>query len=146
MFALRSLRDEHAAADVVQRVLLVTLERLRTGGVREPERLASFVLGVCRMTLGDGAKYAKRTERVLDEYARSLPDTVAPATDPIDRARLADCLARLGERERSVVVMTFFVERTTDEIVEDLALTPANVRVIRHRALARLRGCMEGTP
>src|SRR5512143_1937315 len=62
LFALRWLRDEHAAADVVQRVLLVTLERLRAGAVREPERLASFVLGVCRMTLRDGSKHARRTE------------------------------------------------------------------------------------
>jgi len=144
LFALRWLRDEHAAADVVQRVLLLTIERLRAGAVRDPERLASFVLGVCRMTLRDGGKHARRTERVLDEYARSLPEFDLPRTDALDRTRLADCLAHLGERERSVVVMTFFVERTTEEMVEDLAVSAANLRVIRHRALARLRACMEG--
>ena len=42
--------------------------------------------------------------------------------------------------------MTFFVERTTEEMVEDLAVSAANLRVIRHRALARLRACMEGAP
>ena len=89
-------------------------------------------------------KHAVRTERVLDEYARSLPEADLPRTEVLDRTRLADCLAHLGERERSVVLMTFFVERTTDEIVDDLALSAANVRVIRHRALARLRACMEG--
>jgi RNA polymerase sigma-70 factor (ECF subfamily) len=146
LFALRWLRDEQAAADVVQRVLLVALERLRAGAVREPERLASFVLGVCRMTLRDGLKHARRTERVLDEYARSIPDAESPRTAGLDRGRLADCLARLAERERSVVVMTFFVERTTDEIVDDLAISAGNVRVIRHRALARLRACLEGAP
>jgi RNA polymerase sigma-70 factor (ECF subfamily) len=45
LYGLRHLRDRHAAADLVQQVLLMTLERLRAGKVREPERIASFVLG-----------------------------------------------------------------------------------------------------
>src|SRR5215831_13731290 len=48
LFGLRHLREPHAAADLVQQVLLMTLERLRAGEVREPERIASFVLGACR--------------------------------------------------------------------------------------------------
>src|SRR5262245_13019974 len=75
LFALRWLRDEHAAGDVVQRVLLLTIERLRAGGVREPEQLASFVLGTCRMTLRDSMRQAARTERALADYARTLPTT-----------------------------------------------------------------------
>lgn len=146
MFARRWLRDEHAAADVVQRVLLLTIERLRAGAVREPERIASYVLGVSRMTLRDGTKRQRIGERVLAEYARELPDVELPRTEALDRRRLADCLAALAERERSVVVMSFFVERTTEEIMDDLALSAANVRVIRHRALARLRACMEAAP
>jgi RNA polymerase sigma-70 factor (ECF subfamily) len=45
LYGLRHLRDRQAAADLVQQVLLMTLERLRAGEVREPERIASFVLG-----------------------------------------------------------------------------------------------------
>ena len=44
LFGLRHLREPHAAADLVQQVLLMTLERLRAGEVREPERIASFVV------------------------------------------------------------------------------------------------------
>lgn len=47
---LRHLRDPHAAADLVQHVLLLAIERLRAGRVREPERIASYVLGAARMT------------------------------------------------------------------------------------------------
>ena len=51
LYGLRHLRDAQAAADLVQHVLLTTLERLRAGEVREPEKIASFVLGMCRMTV-----------------------------------------------------------------------------------------------
>jgi hypothetical protein len=35
------------AADLIQDVLLVTLQKPRAGEVREPQRLASFILGTC---------------------------------------------------------------------------------------------------
>ena len=146
LYGLRHLRDEKAAADLTHEALLLTIERLRAGALREPERLASFVLGVCRMMVRDGVRRAGRTERVLDEYARTLPTADVPEPSGLDRRRLDDCLRQLTERERSVLVMTFYVERTTEEIVRDFGLSAANVRVIRHRALGRLRGCMEGGP
>ena len=37
-YGLRHLRDDQAAADLVQQVRLTTLERLRAGEVREPEK------------------------------------------------------------------------------------------------------------
>jgi RNA polymerase sigma-70 factor (ECF subfamily) len=41
------------------------------------------------------------------------------------------------------VVLSFHAERDSAAIAVELALTPANVRVVRHRALARLRRCVE---
>ena len=41
LYGLRHLRDPAAADDLVQEVLWMTLERLRAGRVREPERLVS---------------------------------------------------------------------------------------------------------
>jgi RNA polymerase sigma-70 factor (ECF subfamily) len=49
---------------------------------------------------------------------------------------------RLAERERAVVVLSFYSERGSDDIAAELGLSAGNVRVVRHRALARLRGCM----
>jgi RNA polymerase sigma-70 factor (ECF subfamily) len=60
----------------------------------------------------------------------------------LDRDRLAACLEALSERERSVVVLSFFEDKSADEVGAELATSAGNVRVIRHRALARLRKCM----
>jgi RNA polymerase sigma-70 factor (ECF subfamily) len=38
--------------------------------------------------------------------------------------------------------MTFYNEQTSEELTSFLGLSAANVRVIRHRALGRLRDCM----
>ena len=57
--------------------------------------------------------------------------------------RLARCLAGLAERERTIVALSFYAERDADAIATELGLNPGNVRVVRHRALARLRSCME---
>jgi hypothetical protein len=40
--------------------------------------------------------------------------------------------------------LSFTEERTAPEIAAELSLTEGNVRVIRHRALLRLRACLEG--
>jgi RNA polymerase sigma-70 factor, ECF subfamily len=52
------------------------------------------------------------------------------------------CVENLNERERSVVVMTFYNEQTSADVASFLDVSEANVRVIRHRAIRQLRDCM----
>ena len=139
LYGLRHLRDAHAADDLVQQALTIAIESLRAGKVKEPEKIESFVLGTCRMLVLDIRRGAARRARLLDQYLPA-PD---PAPEPlVDLDRLAGCLGRLPERERSVVVMTFYQERSSETVAGALGLSNQNVRVIRHRALGRLRACM----
>jgi DNA-directed RNA polymerase specialized sigma24 family protein len=62
----------------------------------------------------------------------------------LDRARLRKCLARLGQRERTVLVLTFYAERPSTEIAARRGTSPENVRTVRHRAFGRLRDCVTG--
>ncbi len=142
LYGLRHLRDEHAAEDLTQQVLITTIEALRAGRLREPEKLASFVLGTCRMTVLDLRRGAKRKERLLAQFGAELPTAVQPPTPRLDRERLAGCVQNLKERERTVVVMTFFDEETSAHVAGFLGISEANVRVIRHRAIHQLRECM----
>jgi RNA polymerase sigma-70 factor (ECF subfamily) len=144
LYGLRHLRDPHAAADLVQQVLLMTIERLREGQVREPERLASFVLGMCRMVVLDLKRTHTRRERMLGEFPDDVPAGIQDQGPRLDDARLLDCLGRLPERERSVLVMTFYDERQAGDVAHELGLSEGNVRVIRHRGLERLRRCVAG--
>jgi RNA polymerase sigma-70 factor (ECF subfamily) len=142
LYGLRHLRDRQAAQDLVQQVLLMTLEHLRAGKVREPDRIASYVLGSCRMTVLEMRRGARRREALLEIW--SDREVTFEAAEPLtlDPDRLAGCLEALAERERSVVLLSFFADKAADEVGADLAMSAGNVRVIRHRALGRLRNCM----
>lgn len=142
LYGLRHLRDRQAAADLAQQVLLMTIERLRVGEVRDPERIASFVLGACRMTVLEMRRGQWRREQLLELHADKEEAFDPPEPLALDPERLAGCLEGLSERERSVVVMSFFADKAADEVGAALGLTGGNVRVIRHRALGRLRDCM----
>jgi RNA polymerase sigma-70 factor (ECF subfamily) len=142
LYGLRHLRDEAASEDLTQQVMITTLEALRAGRLREPERLASFVLGTCRMTVLELRRGAQRKERLLEQYRASLPAPAGPSLPFLDRERLTRCVQNLRERERTVVVMTFYDEQTSADVAGFLGVSEANVRVIRHRAVRQLRECM----
>jgi len=141
LYGLRHLRSGAAADDLVQQVLLKTIEALRAGRLRESDKLAPFVLGTCRMTVLDVRRAVRRQEGLLEEFGDVLvPDP--PPMPSLDGPQLARCVQGLGERERSVVVMTFYDEQTAAETAAFLGISEGNVRVIRHRALHQLRQCM----
>lgn len=142
LYGLRHLRDQHAAEDLTQQVLITALEALRAKRLREPEKLASFVLGTCRMTVLDLRRSAQRKERLLEQFAADRRAPVQLSMPSLDHNRLARCVQNLKERERTVVVMTFYDEQTGAEVAGLLGVSEANVRVIRHRAIHQLRDCM----
>ena len=91
-FGLRHLRDAHAASDLMQHVMTLTIEQLRSGRMREPERVLSFVLGACRLTVMDQRRGERRREDLLQRYADALPIAdvnVAPRLDHERRCRLS---------------------------------------------------------
>lgn len=143
LYGLRHLREPDLANDLSQDVMARVIERLRAGEVREPDRLASFVLGTARVMAHDERRRARRRDELASEVLATHGDAHATlALARLDLDRLQGCLGGLSERERSVVVLSFCVEESAQEIGEALALAPGNVRVIRHRALARLQRCM----
>lgn len=144
LYGLRHLRSPSAADDLVQQVLLKVLEALRATRLREPEKLAHFVLGTCRMTVMDLRRTGRRQKDLLTMFGRDLvPDS--PPLPRLDDRQLAGCVQALNERERSVIVMTFYDEQTGAETAGFLGISEANVRVIRHRAIQQLRACMGAT-
>jgi RNA polymerase sigma-70 factor, ECF subfamily len=142
-FGLRHLRDAHAASDLMQHVMTLTIEQLRSGRMREPERVLSFVLGACRLTVMDQRRGERRREDLLQRYADALPVADVHVAPRLDHERVGDCLERLPERERSVLVMTFFDDQPAEAVARQMGLSPGNVRVIRHRGIDKLRRCVE---
>jgi len=141
LYGLKHLRDEAAADDLAQQVLLVAIERLREGEVRNPDQIGSFILGTSRMLADATGRKTRRRESLTAQFhAAELYAEPVTALDDIDVVER--CLHSLAERDRRVLVLTFYAEKTSPEIAEDLGVTGTVVRVARHRALERMRECV----
>jgi len=141
LYGLRHLGGRAAAHDLVQEVLLRTLEAIRAGRLENPALLASFVLGTCRNVTWDRRRGEQR-QRKLQEQSDAEATVEPPALTESDVTRLYACLGRLPEREALVIRMSFLEDRAPDEIGARLELSQGNIRVIRHRALAKLSICL----
>jgi RNA polymerase sigma-70 factor (ECF subfamily) len=142
LFGLRHLRGDAAAADLTQEVLIIVLQKLREGAVRDSERLPAFVLGTARQCVMDWKRSTARRARILGTFPIDLPSLVEEAREPLDTDRLRLCLQDLAERERAVLVMTYYDGHSAEAVGSELGISAANVRVIRHRGIQRLRECM----
>jgi RNA polymerase sigma-70 factor, ECF subfamily len=141
LFGLRHLRDEDAARDLMQQVLLLTIEKLREGAVRDMDMIGSFILGSSRMLALNLKRRDRRRDALLGAFPAQHPAVTAAST-AMDERELEACLSTLAERERTIVVLTFYSEQSSRQIAETLGISEGNVRVIRSRAVDRLRACM----
>lgn len=142
LYGLRHLGDEDSAADLVQQVLVCVLQALREGRVDKPDSIGGFVLATCRNIAND-IRRAERRQRAIEAQALDLDTVQPPPWTETDFIRLFGCVMQLAERERLIVRMTYMEDRTSDEIATRTGMTAGNVRVSRHRALARLHDCLE---
>jgi RNA polymerase sigma-70 factor (ECF subfamily) len=145
-YGLRHLRDGARADDLVQSVMLTVLDKLETGQVEQPERIASFVLGTSRHMVADTHKTERRRRNLLEQATPQLRELAIgwTATAFVDRQRLTSCLGQLEPRHLTVVLLSFYAGRTGPQIADEIGTSAANVRVLRHRALGSLRDCVTG--
>jgi RNA polymerase sigma-70 factor (ECF subfamily) len=144
LYGRRHLRNDAAADDLAQDVLLLTIERLRAGEVRRPEQIGSFILGASRMMAHAQRRVARRRQALAAQFMATAGETAPSSIAALDAPRVAACLRALAERDRLVVLLTFYADRDAPGIAEDLGVSPGAVRAIRHRAMARVRECVLG--
>jgi RNA polymerase sigma-70 factor (ECF subfamily) len=141
LYGRRHLRDDAAAQDLAHEVLLIAIERLRAGRVRNPDEIGSFILSTARLTATARRRTDNRRAHLGEQVA--MKDRVeADFADAVDLTRVAQCLNALEGHARQVVILTYYAERTATQIAAELGSTSGAVRVTRHRAMERLRDCM----
>jgi RNA polymerase sigma-70 factor, ECF subfamily len=143
LFGLKHLPDRFAADDLAQQVMLVVITRLRAGEVREPDQIGSFVLGTSRMMVAGQRRGERRRAAIVARFEPFDEAAERPNDLALDSRRLAPCLAALRERERTIVLLTYYADRSATEIAAVIGTTAGAVRVSRHRALASIRDCIE---
>ncbi|MFK0291246.1 SigE family RNA polymerase sigma factor [Streptomyces sp. NPDC090442] len=126
--------DTHLAEDLVQE----TLGRLyaRWGRVSRTENPAAYAQTVLTRTFLAHQRRRSSTERATDV----LPDRPdATGDDPALRLTLLDALGQLPAKDRAVVVLRYWEDRSIAETADALNASSAAVRTRCVRALGRLR-------
>jgi RNA polymerase sigma-70 factor (ECF subfamily) len=97
-YGLRHLHDEDAALDLVQQVMLLTIEKLRSGAIRDADQIGSFILGTSRTMAIDLKRRERRRERLRESFVVESVTSDCHDDATLDLDRLEACLGRLPER------------------------------------------------
>jgi RNA polymerase sigma-70 factor (ECF subfamily) len=145
LYGLKHLRfDVTAAEDLAQQVMVVVLEALRAGRVEDLDRIDRFMLGTCRNVAHSMYRREKRVVETEKRLFLESAQTVTPPWEMVVTRRVEDCLAQLKPRESQLLTLLFQEGATAAEAAKSLGTTAGNIRVLHHRAIARLRECVEG--
>ncbi|MGK4585924.1 SigE family RNA polymerase sigma factor [Kitasatospora sp. HPMI-4] len=125
--------DAHLAEDLAQEALgRVFLKWRRISRMENPTGYAQTVL------VNTFLSYRRRrssAEHVTDTFA----DAAAHDPDPALRVTLLGALGELPAKDRAVLVLRFWEDRSVEETASALNLNPGAVRSRSSRALARMR-------
>ena len=123
--------------------MMIVLEALRAGRVHDLERIDRFMLGTCRNVAHSMRRREKRVAETQSRLSSESASVVTPPWELVVTPRVEKCLAELPPRESRLLFLIYQEGATAAEAAESLETTPGNVRVLHHRAIARLRGCVD---
>ncbi|MFI8085391.1 SigE family RNA polymerase sigma factor [Kitasatospora sp. NPDC086009] len=135
--------DTHLAEDLVQETLarMHAIWRRTTWlpGITTSRRIdnpAAYAHSVLVRQFLTHRRRGSSTERPVGE----LPDLPAGSVGDSDlRLMLLNALARLSDRDRAVLVLRYWEDRSIEEAADILRSSSGSVRTQSHRALRRLR-------
>jgi RNA polymerase sigma factor (sigma-70 family) len=142
--ALRGVGNAEAAEDVTQTVFIV-LSR-RAAAVR-PQFLAGWLVNTARLAAKDAKRAAVRRGEHERAAVRMRAEVESSSNEPIVEQLtpfLDDALARLGELDRSAVVLRFLQGVTFARVGEILGISEEAARKRVNRAVEKLRAHMLG--
>jgi RNA polymerase sigma-70 factor (ECF subfamily) len=132
--------------DVQQETFLRVLVAVRTGDVRQPDRLGAYVNSVCGNILLEQYRILAR-EQHADLETIDIPDVAADLearmiSDEKTR-RVRATMIRLSERDQAVL-RAILLERDKDEVCRELNIDRGYLRVLMHRAMGTFKEQYKG--
>ncbi|MEU8516941.1 SigE family RNA polymerase sigma factor [Kitasatospora sp. NPDC048722] len=128
--------DAHLAEDLVQETLgRVYVHWKRVARADEPAAYAQTVLVRTFLSL-------RRRRSSAERPTGSLPDSAEAGPDTALRLTLLDALGRLPPRDRAVLLLRYWEDRSIEETAHMLKLSSSAVRSQGTRALGRVRALL----
>jgi RNA polymerase sigma factor (sigma-70 family) len=126
------------AADVVQDAFVALCKANRD---QVEGHLAAWLFTVCKHRALDVRRDQGRLAETAEDEGMESPDSgpMTRAERHESMSRVLDCLERLGERERQIVILKFSAGLKYKEIADVMQLSVSNVGVILHTAIKTIR-------
>lgn len=136
------LRSAQLIEDIRQETFLRVFRSLRQGSVQHPERIGAFVNAVCNNVMMEQIRASARSSPAGEEYTE-FPDS-SPHADTllINDERLQQVRKILGElpaKDRDLLRAVFINEEDKDAVCLRFNVDRQYLRVLLHRARARMR-------
>lgn len=143
-YAMRRVDQPADAADIVAETFLVAWRRRHEIPPDDEARL--WLYGVARRVLANHQRSGVRRERLGEQLRQRLtgtggrgPGSDDPGSAVPERLAVRQALARLGELDREVLLLTAWEGLEPREAARVLGVSPAAVRTRLNRARTRLR-------
>ena len=150
MFAARRLNDPVAAEDVAQETLRRVVEAARANRIENVAALPAFVFQTARNICMHWVRSSGREQRALSRFQLESSGAASDAPDALNaliteerRARVRLAMADLSDDDRSLLSLLYYEGLDTEATASRLKVTPAALRVRKHRALKRLAELLE---
>jgi RNA polymerase sigma-70 factor (ECF subfamily) len=140
----RRLRSPSAIEDVRQETFARTWAALRSErGIRQPERLGSFVNSVCNNVLLEHYRQSSKENSPCDDSIINIPDPATSVSDAISnremREKVRDILKSLSEKDHFLLEGVFLNESDKDEICQHVGVNREYLRVLLYRSKKSFR-------
>lgn len=136
---LRSrLHSPQAIEDVRQETFTRVFASLRSGKIRQPDRLGAFVNSMCNNVLLEHYRASSRDSSLEDEEQKDFPalsvDVLGTIAAKQMGEKIREILEEMPERDRRLLREVFLEERDKDEVCRDFGVDRDYLRVLLHRA------------
>lgn len=129
--AFRYVKNRDAALDVVQESIAKALSKIDL--LREPAYLKTWFY---RILINESTDYFRRNSRLVS-WDETLADRSAPQGGELnERLDLYDAIDRLGEQERTIILLRFFEDLKLEDISR---VTGTNLNTVKSRLYKALR-------
>jgi RNA polymerase sigma-70 factor (ECF subfamily) len=139
------VHNESVAEDLSQETFRISLEKIRDGDVRDPNRLSGFICGIARNLAIDSVRKMRRAMQREDiGKAEQIIDSQPDQYEQLWRKEKAEIVRQTiselkSERDREVLFRYYIAEEDKARICADLGLTSQQFNSVVSRALKRYK-------
>lgn len=127
--------------DSLHEIVVIVLQTIQGGGLRDSERLPAFMRTVARRQMVAHIRGAISRRRMFEvdleitAVAGESPEARAAHRERIEQLRAV--LRRLSLRDQEIIERFYFREQDADQICREMRITGTQFRLYKSRALAR---------